>query len=113
MTALVGREVERTFSTVCRFWTGLPGGKTHQPGREDLPDLGEARSAVIARVNSRHARKLTQPRAMSRAGNCASQTSVQGRTQRQPVAPIPCVKLGARERSGACTLSRNAKIRPD
>jgi len=42
MTALVSREVDRTFSEVGRFWAGLPGPKTHEAGRQDFPNLGEA-----------------------------------------------------------------------
>jgi hypothetical protein len=41
MTALAGREVDRTFSAVRRYSTGLPGLKTHEPGREDFPELGQ------------------------------------------------------------------------
>lgn len=42
MTAPLGREVEETFSTVGGFSTGLPGRKTHEPGREDFRDFGNA-----------------------------------------------------------------------
>jgi hypothetical protein len=42
MTALVGGTVERTFSAVGRYLTGLPGPKTHQAGRQDLGDFVEA-----------------------------------------------------------------------
>jgi hypothetical protein len=42
MTALVPREVDRTFSAVSRYLTGLPGPKTHEPGRQNLGDFGEA-----------------------------------------------------------------------
>src|SRR5262249_51562562 len=42
MTALVSDTVERTFSGVGRFLTGLPGSKTHEAGRQDLGELVEA-----------------------------------------------------------------------
>jgi hypothetical protein len=41
MTALIGGRVERTFSMIGSFLTGLPGVKTHQPCGQDLGDLGQ------------------------------------------------------------------------
>jgi hypothetical protein len=40
MTALVGGAVERTFSTIGGFLTGLPGAKTQEPCGQNLRDLG-------------------------------------------------------------------------
>jgi hypothetical protein len=42
MNALVPREVDRTFSAVGRYLTGLPGKEPHEPGRQDFPNLGKA-----------------------------------------------------------------------
>ena len=41
MTALVGREVERTFSGVARYLTGLASTETHKAGRQDVSYLVE------------------------------------------------------------------------
>jgi hypothetical protein len=41
MTALVGGTVERTFSAVGRYLTGLSGAKTHEAGRQYLGDFVE------------------------------------------------------------------------
>jgi hypothetical protein len=41
MTALVGREVERTFSGVARYLTGLASTETHKAGRQDFSYLVE------------------------------------------------------------------------
>jgi hypothetical protein len=41
MTALVGREVERTFSGVTRYLTGLSSTETHKAGRQDVSYLVE------------------------------------------------------------------------
>jgi hypothetical protein len=42
MTALVPRQVDRTFSEVGRFSTGLPGPETHEARRQDFANLREA-----------------------------------------------------------------------
>jgi hypothetical protein len=41
MTALIGGTVERTFSMIANFLTGLPGAKTHEARGQDLGDLGQ------------------------------------------------------------------------
>jgi hypothetical protein len=41
MTALVGRQVKRTFSGVSGNSTGLPGQCTLQADRQDFADFGE------------------------------------------------------------------------
>ena len=41
MTALVGREVERTFSVVGRYLAGLPGTQSNEAGGQDVGDLIE------------------------------------------------------------------------
>jgi hypothetical protein len=41
MTALVGREVERTFSGVARYLTGLASTETHEASRQNLGNLIE------------------------------------------------------------------------
>jgi hypothetical protein len=41
MTASVGREVERTFSGVARYLTGLASTETHEAGGQDVGDLFE------------------------------------------------------------------------
>ncbi len=42
MTALGAGTVERTFSAVGRYLTGLPGPETHEAGRQDFGDFGQA-----------------------------------------------------------------------
>jgi hypothetical protein len=42
MNAPVRREVDRISSEVGRYLTGLPAWKTHEPGRQNLGDFGEA-----------------------------------------------------------------------
>src|SRR4051794_4788841 len=41
MTALVGRDVQRTFSGLRRDWTGLPRYDTHETSGEDLGKFGD------------------------------------------------------------------------
>ena len=41
MTASVGREIERTFSRVARYLTGLASTEAHKAGRQNLSDLVE------------------------------------------------------------------------
>jgi hypothetical protein len=42
MTALVGREVKRTFSAASANFTGLPRLNTHEPGGQDFGEFGKA-----------------------------------------------------------------------
>jgi hypothetical protein len=42
MTALGDREVKRTFSALCAKFTGLPRRNTHEPGRQDFGEFGNA-----------------------------------------------------------------------
>ena len=42
ITALVGREVKRTFSDFARLSTGLPGHQTHEAGGQDFGDFGNS-----------------------------------------------------------------------
>jgi len=49
-TALVGREVKRTFSEFGGFSTGLPGFQTHEAGRQDFADFGQA----VSRLRNGH-----------------------------------------------------------
>ena len=42
MTALVVGTVEQTFSTVRRYLTGLSRLETHEPGRQNPGDFGDA-----------------------------------------------------------------------
>lgn len=55
MTALVGREVKRTFSAVRRYFAGLPGTETHEAGRQDFGYLYEVLGVFGARLA--HGRK--------------------------------------------------------
>jgi hypothetical protein len=41
MTALVGGEVQTTFSMVERYWTGLPATEPNEPSRQDFGDFVE------------------------------------------------------------------------
>jgi hypothetical protein len=41
MTALVGRKVERTFSGLARYLTGLASTETHEASRQDVGYLVE------------------------------------------------------------------------
>jgi hypothetical protein len=41
MTASVGREIERTFSRVARYLTGLASTEAHKAGRQNIGDLVE------------------------------------------------------------------------
>lgn len=59
MTALVPREVERTFSNVDRFCTGLAGRETHQPDRQDLGQFGQFRCPIGINMHSHDDCKLT------------------------------------------------------
>lgn len=45
MTALIGVRVERTFSMIGSFLTGLWGEKTHEARGQDLGDLGQTAAA--------------------------------------------------------------------
>ncbi len=49
MTALVVGTVERTFSTVGRYLTGLPGPQTHEAGRQDIGDFGQMCGGRLSR----------------------------------------------------------------
>jgi hypothetical protein len=42
MTALIGGTVERTFSMIGSFLTGLPGQHTHEAGCKDFGYFGQA-----------------------------------------------------------------------
>lgn len=59
MTALVHREVERTFSKVSRIPAGLPGFEPNQAGRENFRQFNEARSRVEVETY-RHCGSLTR-----------------------------------------------------
>ena len=46
MTALVPREVERTFSGVGGLLTGLPPRKTHEAGRQNVGEFAQSRFGI-------------------------------------------------------------------
>jgi hypothetical protein len=54
MTALIGGTVERTFSMIGSFLTGLPGAKTHEARGQDLSDLGQTAVAGGIRRGCAH-----------------------------------------------------------
>jgi hypothetical protein len=60
MTASVGREVERTFSGVVRYLTGLTRPQTHEAGRQNVGDLveplGGGHVAGVERVHRNQSR---------------------------------------------------------
>jgi hypothetical protein len=60
MTALVGREVERTFSGVARYLTGLASTEAHKGGRQNVSDLveplGGGHMAGVERVHRNQTR---------------------------------------------------------
>jgi hypothetical protein len=60
MTALVGREVERTFSGVARYLTGLASTETHEASGQNVGDLveplGGGHMAGVERVHRNQSR---------------------------------------------------------
>lgn len=75
MTALVGDTVERTFSEVARFSTGLPGLKTHEPGGQDFGDFRERRVRRGSRVDGIHPGRLKQIHIVSSLAQFESKTN--------------------------------------
>jgi len=69
MTALGADTVERTFSAVGRYLTGLPGPQTHEAGRQNLGDLVEAPSRGLAIRCYRHCGKLAEILELSSVNN--------------------------------------------
>ena len=53
ITALVGREVKRTFSEFRRISTGLPSLQACEAGCQDLGDLRKALACVVG-INEHH-----------------------------------------------------------
>jgi hypothetical protein len=86
MTALVGRQVKRTFSRECDVWTGLPGRCTLKADRQDFTDFREEFGAGSTSelgfgslLVSGHSPKLTDGSAMSRRQAFRSNTKEIGR----------------------------------
>lgn len=50
ITALVGREVKRTFSEFRRFSTGLPGGKTREAGGQHFGNFRQVIEGLFGHV---------------------------------------------------------------
>lgn len=49
-TALVGREVKRTFSEFCRFSTGLPDRQAREAGGQNVSNLRQVIESLIGHV---------------------------------------------------------------
>jgi hypothetical protein len=82
MTALVPREVDRTFSEVRRFWTGLPGPETHEAGRQDFGDFGEAFGCGLWKPGRCHyCRRLNENLRMSSALSDMAKTDARHRNR--------------------------------
>jgi hypothetical protein len=80
MTALGGRDVERNISACRGDWTGLPGRKTHEAGRQDLGDLSKVMfGSGGASWGSGHCRKLNQNSQLSREHDETKQSKAHGR----------------------------------
>ena len=62
MTALGAETVERTFSAVGRYLTGLPDPETHEAGRQDLGDFRQAVVRALSTSSFSHHGKLAEMR---------------------------------------------------
>jgi hypothetical protein len=81
MTALVGGEVQRTFSRHWRQLAGLSRQNTHEAGRQDFGDLVDSSSVLSLVVEVAHQQQLTQSFGKSRGLCAVSKQNEPGRTQ--------------------------------
>jgi hypothetical protein len=95
----VPREGERIFSTVSRYFAGLPGPKTHEAGRQDFGDFGKALSRVFwMRSCGSHCGRLNEKRRMSRSGNELANSIEPCRKRSQSRANHSCAKPAVHHR---------------
>jgi hypothetical protein len=89
MTALEPREVERTFSEVSGYSSGLPCPKTDHPSCQDLGQLSEPFACAQAVHICHHCGRLTLFFRKSRALNRLAKTNL---LERSPFCPIAIPK---------------------